>query len=528
MTRLAGSGAAVGSTRAPGGRLRRATVVVVLTVVAAIGSAAAAAAHPLGNFTTNTSAALTVAPGRLTVDYVVDLAEIPALRARQDDDLDGDGVVGPRETRTAAAGRCAELAGRLDVTVAGRPVALAAVGSSLAFPPGQAGLSTLRLECRLRARIDLRDARTVVFRDGAFADRQGWREIVAVGDGATLTASDVPATSATARLTSYPADGLSAPTRVLTATLTARPDGAADATRSGAGATAGRSAAGAGAVPASARGVDRLTAAFTDLVAERDLTPGFALFAVLVALVLGAAHAVAPGHGKAVMAAYVVGQRGTARQALAIGVTVALTHTAGIVVLGLALSASEALVPETLYPWFGAVSGALIMLIGIGLLRRALRARSHAARTPASAGAVAHVHGRRVHDAHADGGHAHGGNAHVHVVPAQGLRRRDLLTLGFAGGLVPSPSALVVLLGALALGRAAFGLVLVLAYGVGLAATLVAAGLLLLRFRGVAERVLLRPGRVRLRRLVGAAPLVTSALVVLGGAAVVTRGVLLG
>src|SRR5205807_5099611 len=156
-----------------------------------------------------------------------------------------------------------------------------------------------------------------------------------------------------------------------------------------------------------------------------------------LAIVLGAIHALAPGHGKTVMAAYLVGQRGSLRQTALIGLTVTATHTAGVLALGLALSASALVAPERVYPWLGLASGALLAVIGVGLLRRAVGARRHR--------------------------HAHS-HAHAHDddnAPPVGWRA--LVAMGFAGGLVPSPSALVVLLGAIALGRAWFGIVLVIA-----------------------------------------------------------------
>src|SRR5207302_4288939 len=206
------------------------------------------------------------------------------------------------------------------------------------------------------------------------------------------------------------------------------------------------------------------------LVSRHHLSVGFALVALAFAVALGAIHALAPGHGKTVMAAYLVGQRGSMRQAGLIGLTVTATHTAGVLALGLALSASSLIAPESLYPWLGLASGVLLAFIGIGLLRRAVRARRHR------------------HD------HHHGDHHHPVVEDVPPVRTRALVAMGFAGGLVPSPSALVVLLGAMALGRAWFGVVLVIAYGLGMAGTLTAAGALLLRARGVLDR---RRGRVR-------------------------------
>jgi ABC-type nickel/cobalt efflux system permease component RcnA len=245
-----------------------------------------------------------------------------------------------------------------------------------------------------------------------------------------------------------------------------------------------------GALP---RGVDGPTRAFTSLVARHDLSIGFASIAVLLALGLGALHALGPGHGKTVMAAYLVGEQGSLRQASLIGLTVTATHTAGVLVLGLALSLSALVAPERLYPWLGLASGVMLAMIGARLLRRALRAR------------------RERHD------HAH----HHHHRP----ETRSLLAIGFAGGLVPTPSALVVLLGAIALGRTWFGVVLVLVYGVGMAAVLTGAGLVLVRARGALDRRRAGAGtRDNLVRLAGALPVATSSVIVAVGMAMAARG----
>ena len=192
-------------------------------------------------------------------------------------------------------------------------------------------------------------------------------------------------------------------------------------------------------------GVDRATAAFTALVGERSLSPGFALVALLLAVGLGAAHALAPGHGKTVMAAYLVGLRGTLRQAATIGATVTLTHTAGVLLLGLVLTTSGAVASERVYPWLGLGSGLLLAGVGIGLL---VRARP------------GHGHGHPHPHEHPDPDHPHPhDHDHTGAVPGAGrpLGWRGLVALGLAGGLVPSPSAVVVLLGGIALGQAWFG-----------------------------------------------------------------------
>jgi nickel/cobalt transporter (NicO) family protein len=473
---------------------RRAAVLAALAVALVVAGATGAAAHPLGNFTVNTYSGLRVGPDRLVVDYVVDMAEIPTFQARQAIDADHDGrVAGPEAARWRDR-ECPRLAAGLRATLDGRPVALAVTGSVLRFPEGVGGLETLRLECALAAPLPAGPA--LAYADTNLRGRVGWREVTAVGDGTTLEAADVPTTSASARLTSYPSDQLTSPLDQRTATLRLRPGGpSAPAEPAGGDGTPASGARG---------GVDRATAAFTALAGERSRSAGFAVVAILLAVVLGGAHALAPGHGKTVMAAYLVGLRGTLRQAVTIGATVTVTHTAGVLLLGLVLSTTRAVASERVYPWLGLASGLLLAAVGVGLLARARTGHGHP-----------HGHG---HDHPHD--HDHGHHRRAAGPP---LGRRGLVALGLAGGLVPSPSAVVVLLGGIAIGRAWFGVALVLAYGLGMAATLTGIGLLLARLRNRMDRLRLPGGSLpaRLGRLL---PAVTASVIVLVGLGLAIQG----
>jgi nickel/cobalt transporter (NicO) family protein len=459
--------------------------VPALTIILLVAGAAGAAAHPLGNFTVNTSSGLRVGPDRLAVDYVVDLAEIPTFQTRQAVDADHDGRVGGAEADRWRDRECPRLAGGLTATVDDRAVRLAVTGSALTFPEGVGGLPTLRLECDLAAPLPVA-GRTLTYSDGNHQGRVGWREITAVGDRVTLDAADVPPTSPSARLTKYPEDQLSSPLTQRTATLHYHPGGPPAPADS----------------PASADppgGVDRATTAFAALVRERSGSAGFALVALLLAVALGAAHALAPGHGKTVMAAYLVGMRGTLRQAMTIGATVTLTHTAGVLLLGLVLSTSRMIASERLYPWLGLGSGLLLAGVGVGLLVRARPGHHH----------------RHPHD------HPHD---HDHGAAGRPLGWRGLVALGLAGGLVPSPSAVVVLLGGIALGRAWFGVALVLAYGAGMAATLTGVGLLLAHLRTRMDRRLQLPAGSLPARLGRLLPAATASVIVVAGLALAVQG----
>ncbi|HET6750813.1 MAG TPA: sulfite exporter TauE/SafE family protein [Actinomycetes bacterium] len=476
---------------------RRAVVLAALAAALAVAGAAPAAAHPLGNFTVNSYSGLRVGPDRLVVDYVLDLAEIPAFQARQAIDGDRDGTVSGAEAAGWRDRECPRLASGLRATVNGRALPLQVRAANVAFPPGVGGLSTMRLECALAARLPAGGGVSrLAYADGNQAGRVGWREVTATGDGATLEATDVPASSASARLTAYPEDQLRSPLDQRTATVSFRPGGP----------RAGQQG-GTGAVAAAARGgVDRATAAFTALVAERRLSPGFGLLALALAVALGAAHALAPGHGKTVMAAYLVGLRGTLRQAATIGATVTVTHTAGVLLLGLLLSASRAVASERVYPWLGLASGLLLAAVGLTLAARALRGHRHP-----------HPH---------DHPHEHGPGGHAHTGSGAGrpLGRRGLVALGLAGGLVPSPSAVVVLLGGIALGHTWFGVALVLAYGVGMAATLTGVGLLLAHLRTRVDRRLSVPAGSLLARAGRLLPVATASVIVAVGLALAAQG----
>ena len=540
--------------------LRRALAVGALIAVGAVTSLAApAGAHPLGDFTTNVYSGLRVQAERILVDHVVDLAEVPTFRAMPDIDTDGDRAVSDRERDAYATSVCDRQVDDLTLTVAGSAQTLRIETATLTLVEGQAGLQTARIECSLETPT-LDELGAVEFADTSFDGRLGWREVVAAGDGTTLAGSDVPARSTSARLTTYPEDRLQSPLAQTAASFTATPGG---------GALAGGPDAALPAVP----GLDWATDTFTGLVDGRALTLPFAAVAIVVAMVLGSLHAVAPGHGKTVMAAYIVGQHGTVGQALGLGATVAVTHTAGVLALGIALSTSASFAPETLYPWLGLTSGLLVAGIGAMLLLRAVRNRDlpflghqhgtgpgqhqhhfdlptipepighpapamtaavlvTAGGQPAPSTSLAHpeVHvgrdhgGRHSHDHgrhdHHDHDHGHGG--HEVELRSGRMGRGGVVLMGLAGGLVPSPSALVVLLGAIALGRAWFGVVVIAAYGVGMAATLVAAGLLMARLRHrIASFVAAaHPGLSRSMRYL---PMVTASLVLVGGVVLAGR-----
>jgi len=255
---------------------------------------------------------------------------------------------------------------------------------------------------------------------------------------------------------------------------------------------------------------------FTDLIATPRTSAGMLLFAALAAAILGAFHALEPGHGKTVVAAYLVGSKGTARHAMLLGLIVTTSHTAGVYLLGaVTLSASRYVVPDRLYPWLGALSGLIIAGMGLALfLKRWAGPAGHRHHHSHAAG---HQHDHSHEHTGDDHPHAHDDDGHHHA-PAGAATLRELLALGITGGIVPCPAALVVLLSAVALHRVGMGLLLIAAFSAGLAAVLIAIGLLMIYAGRLMGRVR-GEGRLITRWL----PLTSSAVITVLGVAIALR-----
>jgi ABC-type nickel/cobalt efflux system permease component RcnA len=347
-------------------------------------------------------------------------------------------------------------------------VALSTVSSTAELRPGQGGLGTLRLETRYAG--DVPTGGEAEFVDRTFRGRAGWREVVVTtSGGAMTTASSAPTESPSAALTSYPQDLLSSPLNVTRAAFSF------SATDGG----------------------------LAGLLANADRTTSLVALSLLIAFGFGALHAMGPGHGKTLVAAYLVGADRRLRHATAVGVAVAAMHTASVLALGVAIMlAGRSFAPEVAYPWFGTVAGAVAVVLGGSLLATRLR------RGPAS---DEHRH------PHADD-HEH---AHPHErVHANGeLSWRTMGSIALAGGILPSPSALLTLLAAVALGRVPFGLALIGAFSLGLAGALVVVGAVAVRTRHAVSRRL----SGRWERVV---PIGSAAAILTVGLVMVARGVL--
>jgi nickel/cobalt transporter (NicO) family protein len=470
---------------------------VVAAIVAAAGLPAVAQAHPLGNFTVNRYTLIEPQPGHIRIVFVVDMAEIPTFQAL------GAGDASPAAAQAYARSHAPEWARRLRLEVNGRRLRLQvdAPGVAGTLRPGQAGLDILRVQVPALAAVPGRGPFAVTYDDAGFGSQVGWKEIVVhARSGAVLTRSSAATRDVSHMLRHYPAGLLQTPLTVSRATFDYRYG-------------SGTSVTVAPHLPAGGVDVGTSEAGFTSLVSHGDLTPGFIALAILLAIGWGALHALSPGHGKSIVAAYLIGSRGTARHAAFLGATVTVTHTTGVFALGLVtLLLSNYIVPETLYPWLGVLSGVLVVLMGASILSGRI---SRAASPRHDHGHGHHHHcdaGHHHHHDHDHGHHHHGPGGHTHLPPGaggEGVTARRLLALGISGGILPCPSAMVVMLGAIALHRIAFGLVLVLAFSLGLALTLTSVGILVVHARRLLERLPVRAGAVSRLIPVGSAAVIT-------------------
>jgi len=468
-------------------RTVRALVVAIGAVFVVLVMAPAAFAHPLGNFTVNRGSAIRLTVGAAEVDYTVDMAEIPTYQELPAIDADGDGVASAQELDAWAQREARVILPGLELRVDGRAVGLSSTSATAVLLPGQAGLQTLRFEGAFSGRVTTGSG-SIAYQDGNADDgRIGWREVTASGDGVALAGSNVPATSPSDDLRAYPQDMLSSPLNVTSMNATFSSS-----------ATAGASAGiGPGApVDAVARPATE-AAGFAGLLARRGLP--LVLLGLVLAFGFGAWHALLPGHGKTLMAGAMVGSGARPRQALGVATAVASMHSAAVIALGLAVvGLQQTFRPEVLYPWLGTLSGVAAVALGGYLLWTRSSDWRHRRR---------HAHG---HD------HAHAHDRVLVLRPDGRLSRRGILTLAFAGGILPAPSALLAMLAAIQAHRVVYGLALVAAFSAGLACALLGVGIGALRARdAIARRAS--------ERVALALPLVSAVAIVVAGLAIAVR-----
>jgi ABC-type nickel/cobalt efflux system permease component RcnA len=551
-------------------------LIVGLLALILLAFAGKGSAHPLGNFSISQYSALRIGGNEIELRYLVDMAEIPTFQEIQE-----NGIVpksGDSSLNTYLQRKAELLRDGVVLEVNGKRLELRAESRDIIFPPGAAGLPTLKIGISYKAKL-AEDSKgpehCLTYRDGNFPGRAGWKEIIAIaGSGARISDSSVPESDRSSQLNDYPTDLLNSPPQELEAKVAfttgampasvastaksridsgarekARPISKVQITRVEGSQTSNKvepekqpgdtqivspMVNDADSAAANENDPVQLQAnrqamprnSFTELIATEKLGLGIVLIAMAVAVGLGAFHALEPGHGKTLVAAYLVGSRGTVQHAFLLGLIVTAAHTAGVYLLGaVTLYASQYIVPERLYPWLGVVSGVLIAVLGAVLLVRRYLGKDelsnhhhhghhhHLDHSHDPDDHNHHHHHHRGHGHSQDHGHTHGD----HDVDRQ-VSFRELLTLGISGGIVPCPAALVVLLSAVSLQRIGFGLLLIVAFSVGLAAVLITIGLLMVSARQFMSRFQVN-SRLTTRWL----PLTSSAFILVFGIALAVQ-----
>jgi ABC-type nickel/cobalt efflux system permease component RcnA len=438
-----------------------------------------AGAHPMGNFSVNRYARLEPSRSGLNLLYIVDFAEIPTFQEISKSpaltqNLSPDFLNHAAEADRLKHDLAAEWLPNLRVTADGESLHLGRRSSSLLFSQGVGGLPTMKLEMRLftpwRATSG---ALAIRYDDANEPERLGWREVVLrTPPDLRVLSAGAPSQDISHALTSYPLDPTADIPHQTTAELKiVLPTPEARAVRPAPQLPPPEAEAVVRPTAPPPPRTDRLAA----LVSQKAFSPGVVMLSLAIAFCLGGLHALSPGHGKTIVAAYLVGSRGTPKHALLLGAVVTASHTIGVFLLGfVTLALSKAIVPEKLYPAIQFLSGLSIVIIGTLLFHKRLRS----ARSPA------HSHGGLGEHTHASGDN-HG---HSHEIPAGAPTASALLALGVSGGILPCPSALVVLLSAIALHRIGLGLVLIVAFSAGLASVLSGIGILVVRAGKVLSR----------------------------------------
>jgi len=462
-----------------------------------------ASAHPLGNFTSNHLSRLTIQSSDVLVHYVLDDAEIPTFSLLRS--LDPDGRPARPALAAWAARHASEIEPLLVLTSDGKPLALTNTSSSVMLRPGAGGLSTLYFTADYRAALAT-GPHAIGYRDTTLADRIGWRDVVVT-----------PAHEPTNELRVYPNALVGSPRDRTAVAISRSAAGVLSVTDAGEASVAG--------APSAAR-MNELS----DVLA-RDLSDPLILFgALLLAVGLGALHALEPGHGKTLLAISLVGARATVPQAAILAAALTIAHTSGVLLFGVvALCLTRFFAPESLYPWIGVLSGAFVAVIGARALAATIlqRAKGPAIATvPQTDEEIARA-ALRAHDhAHAHGlAHSHSdlddeAHARAHAIPGSApLRFRDALIAAASGNVAPCPAAFVVLLAAIGSHRIGYGLLLIVAFSIGLALTLTGLGVAVVRSAGWLMR------RPHFDRLTAYAPLATALVISVIGAWMLGEGI---
>jgi len=439
------------------------------------------AAHPMGNFSVNHYARMEPGAQGVKILYVLDLAEIPTFELLQKWNLADGG--GREQIEQAARLQAREWIANLVISVNGRSVTPHLLSPEVVMAPGAGGMQVMRVNMPLVLPVA---SGKIEYVDKNYPGRAGWKEIVIA---AALGGTAEQSTDRSQALTAYPQDPTVAPPQDLQASL----EWAAAAPQAARVAKPAASPLPPASTPIAHQPKPVVTAPvppqssaagtvvrgdfLSRLLNRREIPLSMVLLGLVVAFGLGAIHALSPGHGKTIVAAYLVGSRGTVKHALFLGGMVTFTHTISVFFLGLTtLFLSQYVLPEKIIPVLGAISGVSIVWIGAMLLyQRARRLRGHDHSHDHAYGHDHHHH--HDHDHHHV--HDHGPHGHSHV-PEGEITLGSLIALGASGGLVPCPSALVLLLSSIALGRVGLGLLLLVSFSAGLAIVLMAIGVAVL------------------------------------------------
>jgi ABC-type nickel/cobalt efflux system permease component RcnA len=468
----------------------RAFIAAIVLIIAAL-LATPASAHPLGNFTINHLTKVGVGARELKVRYVLDIAEIPTFQIMRERGIDG----AQRAARLDAwsADEIALVVSGLRVMSDGAPLRLVPGSPHATTRPGAGGLPTLYWVEEFRAELPpSAGVRQLEIRDAVYAGRIGWRDIIIAPD-------EEP----TNELRSYPNALLGSPRHVQGARVRIARDGRVLATT-----TIDESES----APAGSTSQIRSNA-LSEMLAKGASNPWVVLLTLLMAIGLGALHALEPGHGKTLLAVSLVGARATSKQALILAVGLTFAHTAGVLALGLVmLAAAQWIVPENVYPWITLASGAMVAALGANALSRYVkttRGEAHGhSHGPAGSGG---------HGEDSDHDHTHAGHQHVPAGSAP-LSFGSVVLVAMSGNIAPCPAALVVLLAALTLHQLGYGLLVIIAFSMGLAGVLTGFGIALVH--GAAWL----SNRPSLERAVRYGPLVSATVIAIIGATMLGQG----
>jgi nickel/cobalt exporter len=477
-------------------------VAIVATLVIMLFSVQAFA-HPMGNFSISHYAGIHIRPDSVELDYLIDMAEIPTFQEMQQSGMPADS--GDSLVTKYLRSKATNLAQGLSLTLDGRALVLEPLSQQVIFLQGAGNLPTMKMGFVYRARLTESCRENVcelTYNDSNFPGRAGWKEIVISAlSGVHRDGGAGLLVDRSSRLTDYPTDLVNSPPQDLTtkiaftvtAPVLAKPRAEPVET------AAPQPAPAPVATPVELK-PNRQTPprnAFTELMTRKEISFGFALIAALIAAGLGALHAMEPGHGKTIVAAYLVGSKGTWRHAVLLGLIVTVSHTAGVYLLGaVTLYAQKYIMPDRLYPFLSVISGILITGMGIYILLKRMAGEEFAS-------------------------HVHGPEGHSHGVFVEKFGKKQLIILGVTGGMVPCPAALVVLLSAVALHRVGFGLFLIVAFSMGLAAVLIGMGLAAVYAGRLISRVPMEGRLIRLWM-----PAASAAMITILGFAIAIRGLM--